>query len=91
MGSLGPAPLVEQPRGSPLVMGSPAGHPLGTTLSLIFPLPAPFCTPHLPSRSTSAIFCLSQILVSGSLPGGPNLQPRAKGLMNMGGGAKLPL
>lgn len=30
-----------------LVMGPPAGHPFGTTLSPIFPLPAPFCTPHL--------------------------------------------
>lgn len=70
-------------------MGPQAGHPLETTLFLIFPLPAPFCTPHLPSGSTSGIFYLSQILVSGSLPGGLNLKPRAEGLM--WGGAKLPL
>ena len=56
-----------------------------------FPCLSPFCTPSpVLSGSISAIFCLSQTLVSGSLTGGPNLKPRVEGLMNMVGGAKLP-
>ena len=45
MGSLGAAPHVGQLRGSPQVMGCPAGHPLRTTLFFIFPLPVSLLHP----------------------------------------------